>query len=78
MGADIATHETASESTYRRIRTDIIFGRLAPGEKLRLEKLRGVYDTSVSTLRAPQTKIAPGRRPKKARTRSAISWMSGL
>lgn len=51
MGADIAIHETASESTYRRIRTDIIFGRLAPGEKLRLEKLRGVYDTSVSTLR---------------------------
>lgn len=43
--------ETTGESTYRRIRADIIFGRLAPGQRLRLEGLRGRYDTSVSTLR---------------------------
>lgn len=43
--------ETAGEATYRRIRSDIIFGQLAPGERLRLERLRGQYLTSVSTLR---------------------------
>lgn len=39
------------EMAYRRIRSDIIFGRLAPGQKLRLEQLREAYGTSVSTLR---------------------------
>ncbi|WP_439497226.1 GntR family transcriptional regulator [Bosea sp. (in: a-proteobacteria)] len=39
------------EMAYRRIRSDIIFGRLAPGQKLKLEQLREAYGTSVSTLR---------------------------
>lgn len=51
MAIETAAVETASENTYRRIRSDIIFGRLAPGEKLRLETLRAAYLTSVSTLR---------------------------
>jgi DNA-binding GntR family transcriptional regulator len=42
---------TIGENAYRRIRTDIVFGRLAPGQKLRLEKLRDTYDASISTLR---------------------------
>lgn len=50
MAADVSP-ETASDNTYRRIRSDIIFGRLEPGKKLRLEKLRALYNTSVSTLR---------------------------
>ena len=50
MAADVSP-ETASDNTYRRIRSDIIFGRLDPGKKLRLEKLRALYNTSVSTLR---------------------------
>lgn len=45
------TSETVAESSYRRIRSDIIFGRLAPGQKLKLDKLKDAYDTSVSTLR---------------------------
>lgn len=45
------TGETAGDNAYRLIRTDIIFGRLEPGQALRLEKLRARYDTSVSTLR---------------------------
>jgi DNA-binding GntR family transcriptional regulator len=45
------THETIGESAYRRIRSDIIFGVLAPGQKLRLEKISESYGTSVSTLR---------------------------
>lgn len=43
--------ETVGDSAYRRIRTDVIFGRLEPGQKLKLEKMSAVYGTSVSTLR---------------------------
>jgi DNA-binding GntR family transcriptional regulator len=43
--------ETIGESVYRRIRSDIIFGILAPGQKLRLEKVSESYGTSISTLR---------------------------
>lgn len=46
-----ATAETIGETVYRRIRSDIIFGVLAPGQKLRLEKVSESYGTSVSTLR---------------------------
>jgi DNA-binding GntR family transcriptional regulator len=43
--------ETIGENVYRRIRADIIFGRVAPGQKLRLERLKDDYGVSVSTLR---------------------------
>jgi DNA-binding GntR family transcriptional regulator len=46
-----STTETVGEQVYRRIRSDIIFGVLAPGQKLRLEKISESYGTSVSTLR---------------------------
>jgi len=46
-----SANESIAESCYRRIRTDIIFGRLAPAQRLRLESLKDSYDTSVSTLR---------------------------
>lgn len=45
------TVETVAESSYRRIRADIIFGRLSPAQKLKLESLKETYGTSVSTLR---------------------------
>jgi DNA-binding GntR family transcriptional regulator len=45
------TDDSVGEKTYRLIRTDIIFGKLAPGEKLKLERLREDYGASVSTLR---------------------------
>ena len=32
--------ETIGDDGYRRIRTDIIFGKLRPAHKLRLETLR--------------------------------------
>ena len=44
-------HPTISEQAYARIRADIIFGRLRPTQKLKLEKLRDKYGASVSTLR---------------------------
>jgi DNA-binding GntR family transcriptional regulator len=46
-----ATPETIGESVYRRIRSDIIFGVIPPGQKLRLEKVSESYGTSISTLR---------------------------
>lgn len=43
--------ESAGESAYRRIRNDLIFGKLEPCVKLRLEKMSVAYSISVSTLR---------------------------
>ena len=46
-----STTETVGEAVYRRIRSDIIFGVLPPGHKLRLERVSESYGTSISTLR---------------------------
>jgi DNA-binding GntR family transcriptional regulator len=43
--------ETVGETAYRRIRADIIFGVLLPGQKLKLEKVSEAYGTSITTLR---------------------------
>jgi DNA-binding GntR family transcriptional regulator len=40
-----------SDKAYDQIRTDVIFGRLKPGQKLRLDRLARQYGASVSTLR---------------------------
>ena len=45
------TAETVGEKTYRRIRADIVFGRLPPGERLTLDRMRDAYEASVGTLR---------------------------
>jgi DNA-binding GntR family transcriptional regulator len=47
----VGVTETAGEKAYRRLRSDIIVGRLAPSQKLRLEPLKSAYGISVSTLR---------------------------
>ncbi len=49
---------TVSETTYRQIRTDIIFGRLEPAEKLKLDQLRERYGASISTLREILNRLA--------------------
>ena len=62
--------ETVGDDGYRRIRADIIFGRLRPDQKLRLEAMkRDDYGVSVSTLREILSRlssegfvIAEGRR----------------
>jgi DNA-binding GntR family transcriptional regulator len=43
--------DSIGEKAYRLIRTDILFGKLVPGEKLRLDRLRRDYGVSVGTLR---------------------------
>jgi DNA-binding GntR family transcriptional regulator len=40
-----------SESLYQRIRADILFGRIPPGQKLRLDRLKAHYGAGISTLR---------------------------
>jgi DNA-binding GntR family transcriptional regulator len=40
-----------SDRAYDRIRADIVFGRLPPKARLRLDRLAGDYGASVSTLR---------------------------
>jgi len=42
---------TTGEIAYRRLHRDILFGQFAPGQRLRLERLREDYATSISTLR---------------------------
>src|ERR1043165_4225940 len=43
--------ETIGDDGYRRIRADIVLGRLSPGQRLKLEGLKGSYGVSVTTLR---------------------------
>jgi DNA-binding GntR family transcriptional regulator len=51
MSEDALNGESIGQKAYRRIRADIIYGRLKPGQKLKLEALKERYETSISTLR---------------------------
>mgnify|MGYP002653596377 FL=1 len=50
--------ETVGEKVYRRLRNDIISGRLAPSQKLRLDALKESYGASISTLRELLSRLA--------------------
>jgi DNA-binding GntR family transcriptional regulator len=50
--------EAVGDDGYRRIRADIIFGRLRPGQRLRLEGMKEDYGVSVSTLREILSRLA--------------------
>jgi DNA-binding GntR family transcriptional regulator len=43
--------ETVGETAYKRMRADILFARLRPGEKLKLDRVSQMYGTSVTTMR---------------------------
>jgi DNA-binding GntR family transcriptional regulator len=49
---------TAGELAYRRIRSDIVLGRLSPGRRLPLERMKETYGASVSTLRELFNRLA--------------------
>jgi DNA-binding GntR family transcriptional regulator len=49
---------TIGESAYRRIRSDIIFGRIPPGRKLRLDRMKAEYGASISTVREILNRLA--------------------
>ena len=50
---------SAGEQAYERIRADIVFGHLRPGQRLTLDKLRLVYGVSISTLREILSRLTP-------------------
>lgn len=50
-------HRTLIERAYARLRDDIVEGRLAPGEKLRVEHLKSRYDVGAGTLREAITRL---------------------
>lgn len=58
MDALSDSRESIGEATYRRIRTDILFGRLAPDQKLKLERMKDAYGASVGTLRELFNRLA--------------------
>jgi len=49
---------SVGETTYRRVRADIVRGRLAPGQKLTLDRMRDAYGTAISTLRELLNRLA--------------------
>jgi DNA-binding GntR family transcriptional regulator len=49
---------TLTETAYARLREDILRGRLAPGEKLRIEWLRDSYEIGASPLREALSRLA--------------------
>ncbi|WP_226576287.1 GntR family transcriptional regulator [Acuticoccus sediminis] len=50
--------ETVGDVAYRRIRSDIVNGRLPPLEKLKLDTLKTTYNVSVTTLREILNRLA--------------------
>lgn len=55
---DFPARETVGLGIYHRLRSDIIMGRLRPGQKLRLEQLRETYDAGANTLREALSRLA--------------------
>lgn len=52
------TARTLAEATYFRLRSDIVWGVLAPGAALRSDELRAAYEVGVSPLREALTRLA--------------------
>lgn len=52
---------SVGDSAYRRVRGDIVFGRLLPGKKLKLDTLKRDYGASVSTLREILNRLSSER-----------------
>ena len=55
---DIAGGITAGEVAYGRVRADLLSGRIAPGQRLRLEVMREVYGVGIGTLREILSRLA--------------------
>lgn len=53
-----SAEESPGEAAYRRIRADVVLGRLAPGRKLGLEGLRDIYGVAIGTLREALHRLA--------------------
>lgn len=49
---------TVGDSAYQQIRTDIVSGRIVPGQKLRLDRMRAEYGVGIGTLRELLSRLA--------------------
>ena len=49
---------TVGETAYKRIRSDIILGHIAPRQKLRLDRMKADYGVGISTLRELLNRLA--------------------
>lgn len=58
LSLDSPDSATASGIAYRRIRSDIVLGRLTPGRRLPLERMKEAYGASVGTLRELFNRLA--------------------
>lgn len=56
-----AEPRTLGEATYTRLRSDIVWGNLVPGERLRSDDLRERYSVGISPLREALTRLASER-----------------
>jgi DNA-binding GntR family transcriptional regulator len=56
-----ASAELAGARAYRLIRADILRGALAPGQKLKLERLRDAYGAGIGTLRETLSRLTAER-----------------
>lgn len=54
----LKTARTGGEKAYQLLREDIISGRLAPGQKLKIEMLKSRYDLSVGPLREAMSRLS--------------------
>jgi DNA-binding GntR family transcriptional regulator len=61
MSAVLDRPESAGERAYRAIRSDILRGVLAPGQKLKLDALRDTYDAGIGTLRETLSRLVAER-----------------
>jgi len=50
--------QSLAQTTYARMRADVIFGELAPAARLRMDELRARYGVSVPTLREALSRLA--------------------
>lgn len=51
-------NKTVTQSTYDNIKLDIVFGRLAPEEKLTLQSMKDQYSVSISILRETLNRLS--------------------
>lgn len=58
-GSDDIPVLTTGDQAYERIRHDIVFGVLQPGQRLPLDRLKSVYGVGISTLREILNRLAP-------------------
>jgi DNA-binding GntR family transcriptional regulator len=49
---------SVGEQAYQRIRSDIVFGRIRPGAKLRLDRMKAEYGAGIGTLREILNRLA--------------------